>query len=86
VDDLHVWIDALEGYEVGRRRLTVPNPPEEVSTEVRRVEFEVQAGPAVQPAPARLRGYALYYVCEDVDGTCLYRRQDIDVEVPVRTR
>jgi tetratricopeptide (TPR) repeat protein len=86
VDDLQVWIDALEGYEVGRRRLTVPNPPEEVSAEVRRVEFEVRAGPAVQPAPARLRGYALYYVCEDVDGTCLYRRQDIEVEVPVRTR
>ena len=25
--------------------------------------------------------YALYYVCEDVRGTCLYRRQDVTVRV-----
>jgi tetratricopeptide (TPR) repeat protein len=86
VDDLEVWLEAPDGYESDRRRLSVPNPAEVVSTEVRRVELEVRAGPAVEPAPARLRGYALYYVCEDVDGTCLYRRQDIEVEVPVRRR
>jgi hypothetical protein len=32
----------------------------------------------------RLRGYALYYVCEDRGGTWLSRRQDIDVPIPVR--
>ena len=31
----------------------------------------------------RIPGYALYYVCEDIDGTCLYRRQDLEVEVPL---
>ena len=50
---------------------------------MRRVELEVHAGEDVE-SPGRLRGYALYYVCEDVDGTCLYRRQDIAVEIPIR--
>jgi hypothetical protein len=27
---------------------------------------------------------ALYDVCEDVDGTCLYRRQDIPLNLQVR--
>ena len=54
-----------------------------MSDEDRRVEVEIlrpstenvegAAGGAV------LSGYALYYVCEDVRGACLYRRQDIHV-------
>ena len=28
--------------------------------------------------------YSLYYVCEDVDGVCLYRRQDLNVPLRVR--
>lgn len=27
---------------------------------------------------------ALYYVCEDRGGTCVYRRQDINLAIPVR--
>ena len=27
--------------------------------------------------------YTLYYVCEDVGGACLYRRQDLAIEVNV---
>jgi hypothetical protein len=86
VDGLEVWLEPPDGYELDYQRLSVPNPAAEVSAEVRRVEFEVRAAPGVEPAPSRLRGYALYYVCEDVDGTCLYRRQDIEVEIPVRER
>ncbi len=29
--------------------------------------------------PRTLAGYALYYVREDVNGTCLYRRQDFEI-------
>jgi len=32
----------------------------------------------------KLSAYALYRVCEDVGGTCLYRRQDVAVEIPLR--
>jgi hypothetical protein len=55
------------------------NPPAAVSQETRHLEFEVKAdNQAEKPV---LKGYVLYYVCEDVDGTCLYRRQDISVEL-----
>ena len=30
-----------------------------------------------------LAGYALYYVCEGIQGQCLYRRQDISVALTV---
>jgi hypothetical protein len=83
-DDLEVWLDVPAGYEAERRWLTVPNPADVVSTEVRRVEVEVRMPPGTDSASARLRGYALYYVCEDIDGTCLYRRQDFELEIPVR--
>ena len=32
---------------------------------------------------AKLKCYALYYVCEDVNGICLYRRQDVSLVVEV---
>ena len=51
--------------------------------DVARVELEFHAAEDVQ-SPGHLRGYVLYYVCEDVDGTCLYRRQDIEVKLPIR--
>ena len=51
-----------------------------VSEEVRRVEFELN-GPDDFTGRETVPAYVLYYVCEDVDGTCLYRRQDILIEV-----
>ncbi len=60
--------------------LSVPNPPELVSDEPRRLELEL-ASPAGFTGKATVPGYALYYVCEDVKGTCLYRRQDLELRV-----
>ena len=78
--DLEVWIDPPAGWRVDRRRLSLPNPPELVSDEARRLELEVES-PADFEGAATVPGYALYYVCEDVKGTCLYRRQDFALEV-----
>jgi hypothetical protein len=75
-----VWVEPPKGWSVDRRRIDVANPPQPLSDEVRRVEFEVQA-PAGCSADAELPAYALYYVCQ-ADGPCLFRRQDI--AVPVR--
>ncbi|ANM32162.1 hypothetical protein ABI59_08960 [Acidobacteria bacterium Mor1] len=80
--ELAVWIDPPEGWQVDRRRLTVPIPRERISDEPRRVEFEVQV-PAGAEKGVRLPVYAVYYVCEDIDGTCLYRRHDIPVRIEV---
>ncbi len=78
--DLEVWLDPPAGWRVDRRRLSVPNPPELVSDETRRLELEIET-PADFEGSATVPGYALYYVCEDVKGTCLYRRQDFALNV-----
>lgn len=82
VDELVFWIDPPKAWQVDRRYLTAPLPPEPVSREVRKLELEVKT-PDGFTGSATIRAYALYYVCEDVDGTCLYRRQDIPVRVTV---
>jgi tetratricopeptide (TPR) repeat protein len=79
VDPLVVWIRPPAGWQLDRRRLTVAGPPEAVSQETRTVEFELLGPDGAEGLPEKIGGYALYYVCEDVDGSCLYRRQDIDI-------
>jgi hypothetical protein len=54
-----------------------------VSEEPRRVEFELHIPEDAEPGPVEVPAYALYYVCEDVDGTCLYRRQDLSLSLEV---
>ncbi len=78
VDDLILWIEPPTGWQVDSRQLSVPNPQQAVSSEERRIELEVRS-PNNFSGSATLRGYALYYVCEDVRGTCLYRRQDLEL-------
>ncbi len=82
VDDLIFWVEAPEGWQLDRRAVTVPNPPETVSSEPRRIELEIKA-PDAASGRYQLPGYALYYVCEDVNGICLYRRQDVSLAVTV---
>ena len=60
--------------------IELPNPPQATSNETRRVEFEVKS-PAGARGTTRLPAYALYYVCEGAKGQCLYRRQDVPLEL-----
>jgi len=83
VDDLALWVRPPEGWQASQRRVTVPNPRETVSREPRKVELEIQAPADAEPGTAEIPGYALYYVCEDVNGICLYRRQDVTFRVQV---
>jgi len=87
VDGLVLWIeDVPEGWQVDSRFHSVPNPPEAVSLEPRTVEFEVKTPDDAAPGTYSVTGYALYYVCEDVNGVCLYRRQDLSFTVGVHRR
>ena len=83
VGGLVVWFDPPPGWEVDRQHSEVGPPALPVSEEVRRVEFEIRSPPDAE-GPLRLPGYALYYVCEGVKGQCLYRRQDLSVELGVQ--
>jgi hypothetical protein len=80
VEPLEVWIDPPAGWTADARRRTAPQGQGAVSSETRTVEFELEP-PADAAGPLLVPGYALYYVCEDADGTCLYRRQDFVIEI-----
>ncbi|MEW6160612.1 MAG: tetratricopeptide repeat protein [Verrucomicrobiota bacterium] len=80
---LKVWLNPPPGWSIERRSLGLKNPPQETSREVRHIEFEIQSPLDVKPGQIRVPGYAVYYVCEDVNGACLYRRQDLLLPVTV---
>ena len=82
-EGLVLWIESRQGWTVERRLLSMRNPPRETSNEVRRLEVEFQV-PAWAVGSHTLSSYALYYVCEGRDGTCVYRRQDIPITVKVQ--
>ena len=82
--DTALWINLPEKWNVERRYLTVPNPTTDVSLEARHFEFEVRVPQDAVPGPASLSAYALYYVCEDVNGVCMYRRQNIPLNIQIK--
>ena len=82
-EDMVFWVNPPDGWEVDVRHVTVERPPQVVSLEPRRVEFEIRSSRDAPEGGVVVPGYALYYVCEDVDGTCLYRRQDVAIELQV---
>ena len=84
VEPLEVWVAPPPGWEVDRRALASDQPPDAVSTEPRELQFEVKAPDGARAGITVVPAYALYYVCEDVGGMCLYRRQDLSIPVRVR--
>jgi len=83
-DETEVWLSPPPGWRVNALGRTAPNGPGAVSTEPRRVEFEILPPEDASPGIHVLSGYALYYVCEDADGQCLYLRRDIEIPITVR--
>lgn len=81
-EPLTLWFDVPEDVSVSQRLITHDNPSSATSHETRRVEVEIRA-PAEGALPDAISGYALYNVCEDVDGVCLYRRQDFTIPVRI---
>lgn len=79
-EPLRLWIDAPAGWQVAPQLLIAPQGRKPETSEPRRFEFEVKV-PADASGTAKLAAYALYYACEDVDGTCQFLRQDIPVTV-----
>lgn len=82
-EPVRLWVNAPAGWRVSERLLTSPQPRETETSEARRLDFEVQAPPDAA-GTARLQVYSLYSVCETHGGQCLFLRQDIPVEIPVR--
>jgi hypothetical protein len=77
--DMLFWVSPLSGWRVNRHLVTLSNPPEAVTNEPREVEFEVRAPERSRTQRVTIPAYALYYVCEGVNGVCTYRRQDVPI-------
>ena len=84
--NLVFWVSPPVGWGVSQNLTTVPNPPQTASTEPRDVEFEVKGPERTHAQPITLSAYALYYVCEDVNGVCMYRRQDVPITIAPHLR
>ena len=82
--DMVFWIDPPDGWTVNERYHTFPNPREIVEKASRRIEFELKSPKGTASGQVTIPCYALYYACEDVNGVCVYRRQDISVKVDVK--
>ena len=84
-EEMVLWVDPPRGWEAESRMLTHPLPPELVSQEERIIEVEVRAPErSLLRRSATIPAYALYYVCEDVNGLCMYRRQDVELTARIR--
>lgn len=81
-EPLTIWIDVPDGCSVEKPLLLARQPEQPESSEIRSLDFEFKT--AKDTSLDTIRGYALYYVCEDQRGQCLYRRQNF--EIPVRFR
>jgi len=71
------------GWMVDQVQQELPLPPTAVSNEPRTAEFEFLTS-ATASGEFEIPAYALYYVCEDTNGTCRYRRQNLRVNISVR--
>ncbi|MCH8808157.1 MAG: hypothetical protein IH986_19005 [Planctomycetes bacterium] len=83
VDGLQVSIDVPDGVTLHEGRLRYPDPPQPETRETRVLEFEIALGRDHPPGKLELSAYALYYVCEEEGGVCLFLRQDFKIELIV---
>lgn len=81
-EPLKIWIEVPSGWEAESPLLETAQGSEPESDEPRSVDFELRS--PTNTSIRTIKAYALYYVCEEQGGRCLYRRKDI--EIPIRFR
>ncbi len=93
-DDVHWTNDAgplqavvqmPEGWQSTEGLMTAVVPADQAtSAESRVLDLEVLVPEALSSSSVALPAYALYFVCQGAEGSCVYRRQDFSVSIPVR--
>jgi tetratricopeptide (TPR) repeat protein len=81
-EPLKLWVEPPAGWQVKPQLLTAPQGAKPETSEPRHLEFEALAPPDAG-GTVYFNIYALYYVCEDVRGTCQFLRQDIPITVRI---
>ncbi len=79
---LVLWLDLPPGWETEGQLFRSNMPPAAESEERRTIDFELKLSESAQ-SPGMPKAYALYYVCEESRGTCLYLRKDIEIPIEV---
>lgn len=77
---LRVYPTKVHGLTLTGFQRSSPPPQSSSGTREQVVEFEVRAA-AGKPFPDTFTVSAFYFVCEDVDGRCLFLRQEIPVRL-----
>ncbi|MCZ6651766.1 MAG: hypothetical protein O7D91_01925, partial [Planctomycetota bacterium] len=67
----------------GEGTTTYATPAQPETRETRVLEFELSFSPNYPAGEVELPAYALYYVCENKGGKCLYLRQEFNVKFVV---
>ena len=75
------WLNPPIGWTSDSQYHTIPNTGNQVSNEIWRIEFELKRNDNQEHLTGIIPAYALYNICEDIDGVCLYRRQDISINI-----
>ncbi len=83
-EPLRLWVGTPEDWEISAKLLEAPQGLMPETQEVRRIDFEIQTPQNTPTGTITIPSYALYYVCEDVGGVCLYLRQDIEIPIVLR--
>ena len=77
---LRLWIDPPKGWQVSRQLVSSAQPKTPESAETRLLDFELKI-PGNARGQQTIQAYALYFVCEDVNGVCLFLRQNISIKL-----
>ena len=78
------WLTLPAGWNAPGQRLEFPqNSSLSESAERRSVDVEITASETIESG-ATIAGYALYYICEERRGQCLYLRQSFDIPLTSR--
>jgi hypothetical protein len=82
-DGLAIWVDVPGVFTLGEGESKISNQGKAETRETRVLEFELTVSEKLPAGDIELPGYALYYVCENKGGKCLYLRQDFRVKFVV---
>ena len=79
--DIKFWIDWPKGWTARRYHLLDSNPSQSASREIRQIAFEARPPESDGSEAITIRGYAVYFICEEIHSTCMLRRQDFSFRI-----
>ena len=82
-DGVTIWVDVPGVFTLGEGESKYSNPGKAETRETRVLEFELTVSDKLPAGEVELPAYALYYICENKGGKCLYLRQDFNVKFAV---